>query len=241
MQNGIMPEDCSYNAAKDWIKVTLPVSAVERLLDTKYSIFQNKETDSAIIRTQKWSLPQHLHDHIEAIQPTTSFMQLKPRDSTFKIVPVPEDGEAKVASAKSGSAAPTGCDPEAVTPACLRNLYGTIDYVPKALDKNKMALTNYLGEVSNYSDTRLFLSKYRPDAVFAAGQPPFTVYTINNGSNNQGVVTRGSSGMEGNLDSETLLGIGYPVPLITYNTGGSPPFKPDTGTPTNTNEPYLEW
>ncbi len=32
-----------------------------------------------------------------------------------------------------------------------------------------------------------------------------------------------------------------PTPNIYYSTGGSPPFIPDDGTPTNTNEPYLDW
>lgn len=29
--------------------------------------------------------------------------------------------------------------------------------------------------------------------------------------------------------------------LTFYSTGGSPPFTPDSQTPTNTNEPYLDW
>lgn len=30
---------------------------------------------------------------------------------------------------------------------CLRCLYGTFDYVPRAADKNSVAVTNYLNEV----------------------------------------------------------------------------------------------
>lgn len=29
--------------------------------------------------------------------------------------------------------------------------------------------------------------------------------------------------------------------ITYYSTGGSPPFVPDSETPTNTNEPYLDW
>ena len=46
---------------------------------------------------------------------------------------------------------------------------------------------------------------------------------------------------EGNLDAETILGIDWPTPLIAYTTGGSPPFKADENSPTDTNEPYLTW
>ena len=33
----------------------------------------------------------------------------------------------------------------------------------------------------------------------------------------------------------------FPTPNVYYSTGGSPPFFPDSQTPTNTNEPYLDW
>ena len=35
-----------------------------------------------------------------------------------------------------------------VTPDCLRTVYGTINYKPQVPGKNKVALTDYLGEVS---------------------------------------------------------------------------------------------
>lgn len=33
----------------------------------------------------------------------------------------------------------------------------------------------------------------------------------------------------------------FPTPNVYFSTGGSPPFIPDSNTPTNTNEPYLDW
>jgi tripeptidyl-peptidase-1 len=49
-------------------------------------------------------------------------------------------------------------------------------------------------------------------------------------------------GLEGALDAETVLGISHPTPLIAYNVGGRPSsFKLSNYTPTNSNEPYLEW
>lgn len=44
---------------------------------------------------------------------------------------------------------------------------------------------------------------------------------------------------EGNLDAQMVLGISWPTPMKAYSTGGSPPFKPDIATPSDTNEPYL--
>lgn len=37
------------------------------------------------------------------------------------------------------------------------------------------------------------------------------------------------------------MGINYPTKAIFYSTGGSPPYTPDGNTPSNTNEPYLDW
>lgn len=71
-----------------------------------------------------------------------------------------------------------------------------------------------------------------PDAVGAA----FTHVQVNGGQNDQN-----DPGVEANLDIQYTEGISFPTPNIYYSTGGSPPFQPDSTTPTNTNEPYLDW
>lgn len=242
---GVDSSQLEYSSAKDWIKVTLRVKDIERLLDTKYSVFKHKD-GSHLIRTPQWSLPIHLHGHIDTIQPTNSFFQPKPKRSTLKTAevagleqylsgdPVSPVSKATVAEA---------CNITAVTPTCLRTLYGTIDYVPKSLDKNQIVLCNYLGEANNRSDVNIFLSRFRPDAAGAGNN--FTVTTIDGGNDQQTPLN--SSGLaaktdlEGNLDAETIIGITYPTKLFTFNTGGKPPFIPDHATPTDTNEPYLTW
>lgn len=100
-------------------------------------------------------------------------------------------------------------------------------------------MTNYLGETSVRSDVSLFLSRFRPDA-----SANFTLTSIASGPDSQTPNTTSLSAgknLEGNLDAETILGIVFPTPMEVYNTGGSPPFVPDLATPTNTNEPYLDW
>jgi tripeptidyl-peptidase I len=47
--------------------------------------------------------------------------------------------------------------------------------------------------------------------------------------------------MKANLDIQYAESISFPTPNIYYSTGGSPPFIPDSITPSNTNEPYLDW
>lgn len=129
------------------------------------------------------------------------------------------------------------CNFSAVTPACLRTLYDTIDYTPQVPGANRIGLNNFLGETSNRSDTQIFLKMFRPDAVSAA-------YTFKQVSIAGGTVQQTPNdtvGLEGNLDIETIIGITYPTPATAFSTGGSPPYKSDVGTPTDTNEPYGQY
>jgi tripeptidyl-peptidase-1 len=135
------------------------------------------------------------------------------------------------------------CNETAVTPLCLRTLYGTYDYTPKAAGKNKVGLNDFLGESNNRSDAYIFLNEYRPEAAAAAYE--FSVEVIADGNNEQtqenATELANGKDLEGNLDAETILGISWPTPLTAFTTGGSPPFNPDAVTPTDTNEPYLTW
>ncbi|KAF8860349.1 tripeptidyl peptidase-like protein [Acephala macrosclerotiorum] len=242
--NGVKKEDLQYSHAKDWIKVTLPVSTVESLLDTQYSVFQHKD-GSHMVRAPEWSLPMHLHEHIETIQPTNSFFQPKAKRTTLMRIPDLEESQGIVDPViiPSKATVEQACNVTNVTPTCLRTLYGTIDYTVKSAGKNQIGLTNYLSEANNRSDVNIFLQRFRPEAAGAAFN--FTVQIIANGDNQQtpNNATQNAAGkdLEGNLDAETILGITFPTPLTTYNTGGSPPFTPDLLTSTNTNEPYLDW
>ncbi|CZS88190.1 related to tripeptidyl-peptidase I [Rhynchosporium graminicola] len=76
-ENGV--SEFRYNSARDWIK-TAPVSLdkVERLLNTKYSVYHHQENNITTVRTNEWSLPSYLHDYILTVQPTNSFLLLKP-------------------------------------------------------------------------------------------------------------------------------------------------------------------
>lgn len=133
------------------------------------------------------------------------------------------------------------CDVNLVTPTCIRTLYGTVNYTVQAADKNSMALNNFLGEVNLRSDARLDLLAYRPEAV--SGADTLKQISIDGGTVQQTPLNSSQlaagTGLEGNLDVQTMLGVAWPVPLTVYSTGGSPPFQPDLFADTNTNEPYV--
>ena len=250
----------TYNHAQDWIFLELSVEKVNKLLHADYQIYRHIEDNEIKVRALGWSLPRHLHDVIDTVQPTNSFfrpkraeLQLQSRaqsDSGHDSIEesyddlVAEDLRKKphiqVAKADDLPAHPTiaqACNKFAVSPLCLRLLYGTLDYVPQSTDKNQMALVNFLGIISNRSDIHNFLQRFRPDALDAAYN--FEIELVNGGIDDQTHNTSRKS--EGNMDTEIMLGIAHPTPLITYNAGGRPPFDADEFSSTNTNEPYLEW
>lgn len=271
-----------YNSAKTWVSFPVSVSVAEALLDTEYSVWEH-EDGSTLVRTESWSLPEHLHEHITTIQPTNSWGRLQRRvpvheirsarslavrnkhfnpswsswsaasSSTPSPTPSPPPPAAPSSSPSSPIPAPLGipgplpaeiaalCNFSHVTPDCLRTLYGVASYEPASDGASQLGVCNYLAETNNRSDTYQFLSMYRPEAAAAA-------YTFPQISIAGGPVDNGTNhaddgiGYEGNLDAQYIIGVGYPLPLVTWSTGGdNPTFMPDLATPDNTDEPYLVW
>lgn len=238
-ENDIDTESVGYSSAKDWVIVVLPIAAVETLLNTKYHNYKHRD-GSIVARTTKWSLPRHLHDHIDAIQPTTSFFHVTKQETTYRLE-APEVPASYKAPQNSSIAAV--CNVTSVTPECFQTLYSTKWYKTQASDKNKVGFANYLSEVPIRPDLKLFLDKYRPEASSQAQD--FKQISIDNGPVQDGPLTANQTlqgkSREANLDVQAIAGISWKTPIISYSTGGSPPFTPDTSTPTNTNEPYLVW
>jgi tripeptidyl-peptidase-1 len=90
--------DFIFNPAKDWIAIpSISICDVEKLLQTKYSVYVNRIDGSKVIRAPEWSLPLHLHEHVDVVQPTTSFFRPTPRKKMSTDL-VLEDGEEHSAS-----------------------------------------------------------------------------------------------------------------------------------------------
>lgn len=231
-QQGVSTEHIWLSTAGDWMALNMTIAALEILLHARYQNYI-REDGYTLTRTLNWSLPLDLQGHIDVIAPTTSFVapKLAARVSTKHL-------EIR----DSSSNVPAECNGTLITPDCLRKFYGTYDYVPKAARENSIGLTDFLGNSNNRSDTRLFLEKYRPDAV--DGADDFRFKQINGGSEAQ---VRNQSQLEtyidaeGNLDIQTIISVSYPTNAIAFTTGGSPPFQADDANPSNTNEPYLDW
>ena len=241
-EHGVEASQLKYSPAHDWIRVRLPVSQIEVLLDTEYFIFVHDEDNSEVVRAPEWSLPRHLHEHIVTIQPTNSFFRPKPVSKLS--MPFMNAGITSLPPPPDNATIAASCNVSLVTPFCLRALYGTINYTAKALGKNLMALNDFLGELNNRSDASIYLEKFRPEAAAAAYQ--FKQISIAGGTVQQTpenlTQLNAGTGIEGALDVQTMLGIAWPTPLVAYSTGGlNPDFVPDLWTPTDTDEPYITW
>lgn len=216
--------DPLYNDAGDWISAIVTVNKVEQMLGTKYSMYKHTVTSETIVRTMSYSLPLELHDHVTVVTPATYFGTTKPMSATSFI-------EEESPNSLAINANSTNCS-TTITPSCLRTLYKTDKYVPQATRWNKLGIAGYVGEYANRNDLQTFFRSFRPDAVGSN----FTIVQINGGGDNQT-----QPGIEANLDIQYTEGLSFPTPNIYYSTGGSPPFIPEDATPTNTNEPYMEW
>lgn len=213
--SNIRLEDLEYTPAKDWVVVALPVSQVEELLDTEYHEYENANGDR-VVRTTKYGLPKHLHDMIDVVAPTNYFgnpsklrgdghSDLKKRSSDSMIVDLEvEPASSRVQSLAANAAAAPGnlsavCNPERVTSLCLRTLYNTVDYTPKVPKLNYVGTTNYLNQTPIYSDFKIWLQKYRPDAD---PNYQYSYQVIDNGANNQ---SPNADILEANLDVQVRV------------------------------------
>ena len=215
-ENGHSSESFDYSPAGDWVKLSLSVGEAENLLGTRYSVFRHVD-GSELIRTSQWSLPSHLHDHIDAIQPTNSFFRFKPQAATWLQSPQQSyqdtsgSQKAELATGVQAEAIERVCNASMITPACLRTLYNTINYSPKAQAKSKIGYCNYLEETTITTDLSKYVSAYRPDASAST----INFKTISNGENQQildSVKQAARSDVEGNLDGQTITGMVYPMP-----------------------------
>ncbi|THH17744.1 hypothetical protein EW146_g3129 [Bondarzewia mesenterica] len=229
--HGIQESQCHRSPAKDWVKVDVPVGLAENMLDAKYHVWQHVDGDT-LVRTTSYSLPEHLHRHIDLVQPTTMFGRFKKHRSTISIFEPDQPASTVTADLTNAAGVDATCN-TSITIKCLQQIYNIGDYVSNATNGNQIGLTGYLEQFANIADLNQFYTAQRPQAV----NSNFTTILINGGQNDQNI---SEAGIEANLDTQFAFGLTFPTPGTFYSTGGSPPFIPDENTPTDTNEPYID-
>ncbi|KAG0001763.1 hypothetical protein BGZ80_011437 [Entomortierella chlamydospora] len=206
-----------------WVTADVTVSQAQDLLKTQYNVYRNTIDSKTITRTQSYSLPSILLDSVDLIQPTTMF-GMRPLASTILKGDITQLGSFGVASSDIEN-----CNKTASI-SCIQKLYRTSTYISSS--SAKIGVAGFLEEFANNADYQTFCKTYQPKCTGSS----YATVQINGGGNNQS-----DPGLEANLDIQFVSGLAFPNPVTFYSVGGSPPFHPDKLTPTNTNEPYLDF
>ncbi|KAI5119608.1 hypothetical protein M0805_005778 [Coniferiporia weirii] len=237
ISHGLNVDDLVRSPARDWVEVRVPVAIAEEMLNTKYHVWVHEESGDSSIRTLSYSVPEHIHDHVELIQPTTMFARMKKQRTTFRWSSNQEIASFSPSNPRitlpNGISVDASCN-TTVTITCLKELYNAVGFNASSKIGNKIGITGYLDQFANIADLQLFYADQRPDALNSS----FDFVSVNGGQNSQNI---SEAGDEADLDVQFAFGLTFPTPSTFFSTAGMPPFIPDIGTPTDTNEPYTIW
>lgn len=126
------------------------------MLSAKFNTYRHSETNELVVRTLSYSLPRHLHEHIDFVQPTTLFSGMRKMKTTSHVNEVSAEA---VSTPQADVIGPAGQNISAscnttITPTCLMQLYRTEGYIPQAAKKgNRIGITGYLEQVSSMNYT----------------------------------------------------------------------------------------
>ena len=210
-----------------WLKVTgVSVFQANQLLGASYQHYRHSETNDTILRTMSYSLPAALQDHVRTVVPTTFFGFPRKLQKALGML-----GGAAAVPPRGVTSRDYGGN-DFITPSYISTLYNSVGYVPNATSLNSFGISSFNGYSPSLTDLSLFMEQYLPTATIGI----YSVVQINGGEYNP---SQPNDQEDFNIQyAETLT---YPTPVIFYSTGGQPPYKSDDSTPTDTNEPYLDW
>lgn len=215
----------------DWVILDTTIGEVEKLLDTKYHVYEHNETGQLVLRTLAYKLPSSLHSHVDLVAPTIKFSTPSAHRSTLVDWPHEESQSVGPKILENGISA--ACN-TSITIDCLKDLYNLRNFTASSNPANQFALAGFLEEYAQHDDLQKFLSTYEP----AAAKADFSTILINGGQNTQQNSVDYLLNMgEANLDIQYAF-LAYPTPSVYISTGGRPPETPKMEVD---NEPYLEF
>ena len=158
--HGIDSSSAQRTDAGDWITLRVSVEQAERMLGTKYNVYQHGPSGEQVVRTLSYSLPKDLHSHVDVVAPTTYFGTVRSMKKTSFLQPdrkpISDEEAAALLRPGSDAAVPSSCA-STITPTCLRDLYNTSTYVPAATNVNKLGVAGYLQEFANTADLQVII------------------------------------------------------------------------------------
>ena len=152
-ESGISSEDIDNDG--EWITFHAPIKRAELMLSTTFKTYQNEvRRDVKRIRSLNYSVPKAIRDHIDLIEPTTRFGQIKAERSNVL---------TQEAAPFSVAAVNATCN-TTITPACLKDLYSFADYKIDPKGAVKLGVSGFLEQLARYADLKQFASTFAPNA-----------------------------------------------------------------------------
>ncbi|CAN9260166.1 subtilisin-like protein [Alternaria alternata] len=225
-QSGIEARDIENKG--EWINFLAPVKRAEQMMGTTFKTYQS-QARPALKRTRSlgYSVPLEVRSHIDMIQPTTRFGEIRPEFSqvlTQDVAPV------------SALAVNATCNSR-ITPDCLADLYNFKDYDVSDKANVTIGVSGFLEQYARFNDLDLFIQRFAPSL---AGKT-FEVQSVNDGPFPQNST---ANSVEANLDIQYTAGLVSPKISTTFFTvPGRGLLVPDLDQPDedeNSNEPYLD-
>lgn len=163
-QSGIEARDIQNDG--EWINFLAPVKRAERMMGTTFKTYQSQARPT-LKRTRSlgYSVPLEVRSHIDMIQPTTRFGEIRPEFSqvlTQETTPF------------SALAVNTTCNTR-ITPDCLADLYNFKDYNVSDKANVKIGVSGFLEQYARFNDLDNFIQRFSPNL---AGKT-FEVQSIN--------------------------------------------------------------
>ena len=135
---GVPESAISYSKFNDAVTVQSTVGQVSKLFGNAqfYDFDVNGQTVS---RTKQFTIPAVIANLVQDISPLNSFSNVKASPPVVKKT----TPEAELAA----RAAPSSCNTAQVTPACLRDLYGTTSYTPSPVSgQTDVGVLGFIGQ-----------------------------------------------------------------------------------------------
>lgn len=173
---------------------------MENLLKCNYTIFRNTATGKTLARTSQYSVPLHLHQHIDLIQPTTAFHRHKPQTEGMPV-------EEPILMTRGYETNQSHCNDWWISGLCVKEYYN-VDCV--GTGNTNMAVVGLLNLSASHTDAISLISYFTPDRVGL----DFQDVPIGGGMNYPSVPSD-----EGNIDTQIALVVAYPNPVAYFATG----------------------
>lgn len=199
---GIAPSDIVQDSPA-WIRIDIPISHAEKLLDTKYSLFDHPNLPSPIPRSLNYSLPEGVFGLIDTIQPTTAL--IAPVAANQGPASIDEPAHLKRVPSRWFGKRSFQCNRDAVTPKCLRAYYN-VDWTGGNRAGGFVGSAGPIGDrdgdTPSHTDAKLFFSQ------FAENAPDFKNLGVNG--------ARPEYGTSGEANGDTQLSCGVAAPNQGY-------------------------